>query len=64
VGALFINIDPFLFSQRDRLVALAARHKVPTIYPFREMVVAGGLMSYGASFPKAWRQSGLYVPES
>ena len=61
VGALFINIDPFLFSQRELLVALAARDRVPTIYPFREMVVAGGLMSYGASFPKAWRQSGLYV---
>jgi putative ABC transport system substrate-binding protein len=61
VGALFINIDSFLVSRRDQLVALAARHRVPTIYPFREMVTAGGLMSYGASFPRAWRQSGLYV---
>jgi putative tryptophan/tyrosine transport system substrate-binding protein len=50
-----------LFSQRGQLVALAARYRVPTIYPLREMIVAGGLMSYGASFPKAWRQSGLYV---
>jgi len=61
VGALFINVDPFLFSQREQLVTLAARHRVPTIYPLREMIMAGGLMSYGASFPKAWRQSGLYV---
>ena len=61
VGALFINVDPFLFRQREQLVALAARYRVPTIYPFREMIVAGGLMSYGASFPRAWRQSGLYV---
>ena len=61
VGALFINIDLFLVSHRDQLIALAARHRVPTIYPFREMVAAGGLMSYGASFPRAWRQSGLYV---
>jgi putative ABC transport system substrate-binding protein len=61
IGALFVNIDPFLVSRREQLVTLAALHRVPTIYPFREMVVAGGLMSYGASFPKAWRQSGLYV---
>ncbi len=61
VGALFINIDPFLSSQREQLIALAGRHRIPTIYPFREMVVAGGLMSYGASFPTAWRQAGLYV---
>ena len=61
VGALFINIDPYFFSQREKLVALATRNKVPTIYPLREMVAAGGLMSYGASFPKAWRQAGLYV---
>jgi putative ABC transport system substrate-binding protein len=61
VRALFINIDSFLVSRLDQLVALAARHRVPTIYPFREMVTAGGLMSYGASFPRAWRQSGVYV---
>lgn len=61
VGALFINTDPFFFRQRELLVALAERNRVPTIYPFREVVVAGGLMSYGASFPKAWRQSGLYI---
>ena len=61
VGALFINTDPFFFEQREQVVALAARYRVPTIYPFREMVVAGGLMSYGANFPKAWRQAGIYV---
>lgn len=61
VGALFINIDPYFFGQREKLVSLAARNKVPTIYPLREMVTAGGLMSYGASFPKAWWQAGLYV---
>jgi putative ABC transport system substrate-binding protein len=61
VGALFINIDSFLFDRREQIAALAARHQVPTIHPFREYVAAGGLMSYGASFVDAWRQSGVYV---
>jgi putative ABC transport system substrate-binding protein len=61
VGALFVNVDPFLVTRREQMVALAARHGIPTIYPYREMVAAGGLMSYGASFPKAWRQSAIYV---
>jgi putative tryptophan/tyrosine transport system substrate-binding protein len=61
VGALFINIDSFLSARSRQIAALAARHKVPTIHPFREYVAAGGLMSYGASFDVAWRQSGVYV---
>ncbi len=61
IGALFINIDSFLFARRRQMAALAARHRVPTIHPFREYVAAGGLMSYGASFVDAWRQSGIYV---
>ena len=61
VGALFINIDSFLSSRNQQIAALAARHKNPTIHPFREYVAAGGLMSYGASFAAAWRQAGQYV---
>jgi putative ABC transport system substrate-binding protein len=61
VGALFVNVDPFFVSRREHFAALAARYSVPTIYPLREFVVAGGLMSYGASFADAWRQSGAYV---
>ena len=60
VGALFVNIDPFFFSHRELFAALAARYGIPTIYPLREFVVAGGLMSYGANFANAWRQSGAY----
>jgi putative ABC transport system substrate-binding protein len=61
VGALFINIDSFLFNRRQQIAALAARYKVPTIHPFREYVAAGGLMSYGASVVAAWHQAGIYV---
>lgn len=61
VGALFVNIDPIFGSRRDHLAALTARHNVPAIYPFREDVAAGGLMSYGASRPDALRQAGVYT---
>jgi putative ABC transport system substrate-binding protein len=61
VGALFVNIDTFFFSHREQFAGLAARYGVPTIYPLREFVVAGGLMSYGANFANAWRQSGAYA---
>jgi len=47
VDALLINTDPFLFGQREQIVQLAARYKIPTLYFLREFVDAGGLMSYG-----------------
>jgi putative tryptophan/tyrosine transport system substrate-binding protein len=48
-GALHVGVGTFLASQRERIVALAARHKIPAIYVLRSYVAAGGLMSYGAS---------------
>ena len=60
-GGLVIGPDPVFRSQRDQLVALASRNAVPTIYPWHEAAVSGGLMSYGASFPALYRQSGIYV---
>jgi putative ABC transport system substrate-binding protein len=59
--ALLVHGDPVFIAQRDRIVALAARHAVPAIYQFREFAVAGGLMSYGASVADSYRQLGVYT---
>jgi len=61
VEALLVAADPFFNSQRERIVALAARHKIPAIYEARGYAVAGGLMSYGPNIPDAYRQVGLYT---
>jgi putative ABC transport system substrate-binding protein len=47
IGAILGASDPFFFSRRDRIVSLAARHRIPAIYYLREFAEAGGLMSYG-----------------
>ena len=59
--ALFVSNDPFFFIWREKIVALAARHAVPTIFTFRDYVVAGGLMSYGTSITDAYREGGIYA---
>ena len=59
--ALVVSTDAFFNSQRERLVALAARHKLPTIYEFREFALAGGLMSYGTHLGEMYRQIGIYT---
>jgi putative ABC transport system substrate-binding protein len=60
-GALIVSSDSVFFSQRDQVVALAARHAVPAIYPVHEYAAAGGLMSYGSRLADAYRQVGTYT---
>jgi putative ABC transport system substrate-binding protein len=60
-GALVVSTDPFFFSRRDQLVALASRHVVPAIYEWREFPAVGGLISYGTSLTAVDRQVGVYA---
>src|SRR5262249_54457708 len=61
IGALLVATDAFFNNRIEQFVALAARHVIPTMYSFREFVVAGGLSSYGSSLIETYRQVGLYA---
>ena len=60
-GALQVAADPFFYSRREQIVALAARHRLPAIYEWRYFVELGGLASYGTSLADGFRQAGIYA---
>jgi putative ABC transport system substrate-binding protein len=61
IGSLIVMPDPFFISRGKQLVALAARHAMPAIYPIRIFTDLGGLMSYGGGFVDLYQQAGIYV---
>jgi len=61
LGALFVGNDAFLNSRRMHLAMLAVRYAIPAIYASRDYADAGGLLSYGTSFPDTYRQFGAYT---
>jgi putative ABC transport system substrate-binding protein len=61
VGAVLVGPSAFFSRRTEQLPALAARHALPAMFPFREFALAGGLMSYGSSFAYGARQVGIYT---
>lgn len=60
-GAVLLAGDAIFGLHQDRVIALAAKHRQPTLYPARQYVVSGGLMSYGTNFDALFRRSAVYV---
>jgi putative tryptophan/tyrosine transport system substrate-binding protein len=60
-AVLLVSADPLFLSRRDQLVSLTAHHAIPSIYEWRQLAEAGGLMSYGVDLIDAFRQAGVYA---
>jgi putative ABC transport system substrate-binding protein len=61
IDALLVPADPFLFTERQRVAALAREHRLPGMYSTREYAEAGGLMSYSARLSEQFRRAAIYV---
>ena len=61
VGAVLVGTSTFYNRRMEQLAALAARHALPAIFPYREFALAGGLMSYGSSLGYVYHQAGIYT---
>jgi ABC-type uncharacterized transport system substrate-binding protein len=59
--AALVFSTPLLFANRRQLIAVAARHRLPVVYEFKDYVTSGGLVSYGVDIPGAWRQAARFV---
>ncbi len=60
-GALIVLPNPTTFRHRELVIGLAAKHRLPAVYPYRYFVTEGGLMSYGTDLVEQYRQAGFYV---
>jgi ABC-type uncharacterized transport system substrate-binding protein len=60
-GGLVVTASGFAVTHGDLIVALAARHRVPAVYPYRFFVTGGGLISYGADYVDQYRRAAGYV---
>jgi putative tryptophan/tyrosine transport system substrate-binding protein len=61
VDGLTVAPDPFFLARREQILALVRRYALPTIYPFREFAMLGGLMTYGTSLSEAYYEAGIYA---
>jgi putative tryptophan/tyrosine transport system substrate-binding protein len=61
IAALVVDADPFFTTRREKLITLAAQHSIPTMYPQRDFVSNGGLVSYGGDLRSGYRSAGTYV---
>jgi putative ABC transport system substrate-binding protein len=61
VSGLILMPDPITLLHRDRIIELAAKHKLPAVYSYRFLAALGGLISYGSNVPDMWRRAAFYV---